>query len=250
VGTRSENGERESKTSFGLKFVMHQLIGIAGIKLTDANVTTLAFVVLHMFGKDYSRAYYYWILDGRPYFPIQIALGLLLGWAFGRRLWHRSMIWVWILPFAYLCYAFVAVPTITSNLPPEFQAGIGESRFAHYFGWGCGPWNNCIDQVDFTLPFYIGAAYSLGGLLARKVSKRIRLNSKLEGGVFFIVGIWFFVAAVSDLYHSIPVLGWHWIFLPYESVCAGIGTYLAFLAVTMWREPRSTGNDSSTAFAG
>jgi len=89
-----------------LNFVLHQFIGIWGITLSAFNVTALAFKVLRLFGKTYSVGYFYRILSGRPYFPIQISLGMLLGWAFGRYVWHRSMVWVWAMPFAYLCFAF------------------------------------------------------------------------------------------------------------------------------------------------
>lgn len=235
MSLRRGYGERESTTAFCLKFALHQFIGWWGISLSATGVTVLAFVVLHTFGKDYPKEYLSWILVGRPYFPIHMALGIFLGWVFGRHLWHRSMVWVWVLPFAYLCYALIAIPTITPNLPLEFQAGLGESRFSHYFGWGCGPWNHCIDRTAFTAPFYIAAAYSIGALLAHKLSRRIRLNGEVESGVIFIGGIWFFLAAVRDSYQSIRGVGWHWMFLPYESVCAGIGAYLTLLALRIWR---------------
>jgi hypothetical protein len=249
VRKRRGDGKHESRVAFWLKFILHQIICLWGVIYSVNSVTFLAFTVLRLFGKTYPREYGTWILIGRPYFPIHIALGIFLGWVFGRHLWHRSMVWVWALPFAALCYAFITIPTITPGLPPEFQAGIGESRFSHYFGWGCGPWNNCVDQIGFTLKFYIAAAYSIGALLAHRLSRHIRLNGKAEGGVMFICGIWFFLAAVRDSYYSVRSVGWHWIFLPYESVCAGIGVYLALLAVTMWRGARTTSTDSSTVSA-
>ncbi len=127
-----ENRDPESKTVFWLNFVLHQFIGVWGITLSTFNVVALAFTVLRLFGKSYSRAYFYWIVSGRPYFPIHILLAAFLGWVFARYFWHRSMVWVWVMPFAYLCYAFVAIPTLTPNsLSPLYQAGIGESRFSH-----------------------------------------------------------------------------------------------------------------------
>jgi hypothetical protein len=230
----TENGNHESRIMVWLNFVLHQFIGVWGVTLSAANVTALGFTLLHLFGKTYSRNYFYWMLSGRPYFPIQISLGMLLGWVFGRYVWHRSMVWVWTLPFAYLCYAFFALPTLTPNtLPPEFQAGVGESRLSHYFGWGCGPWNHCIDQASVTLPFYIAAAYSIVGALARRVSKRVRVNAKVETGVIFVVGMWFVLAAVRDSYYSILGAGWHWVFLPYELVTGGIGTFLMLVSLMM-----------------
>jgi len=229
-----ESRRSESRVDFWLKFILHQCIGMWGTTFSAGVVTGLAFDILMRFGKTYTRSYFYWILSGRPYFPIQITLAALLGWVFGRYLWHRSMVWVWVLPLAYLCYAFAAVPTFTPNLPPEFQAGVGESRFSHYFGWGCGPWNHCLDQTAVTVPFYVAVSYSIGALLAHKLSERIRLNGRAESGAIFVFGMWFFVAAVCDLYFSTRGGGWHWMFLPIATVPAGIGAYLVLLALTMW----------------
>jgi hypothetical protein len=232
--------DRESKVEFWLKFVLYQFIGIWGITFSATVVTELAFGILLLFGKHYSREYFYWIVSGRPYFPVQIGLGISLGWVFGRYLWHRSMVWVWVLPFAYLSYAFAAIPTLTPNLlPTEFQAGGGESRISHYFGWGCGPWNHCIDQGAVTLPFYVAASYSIGAFLAHKSLARILLNTIVENVAIFVLGSWFFLAAALDLYYSTRS-GWHWMLLPLESVPAGIGAFLMLLAFANWRDPRST----------
>lgn len=201
-------------------------------------VTGLALNLMMLFGKTYPRGYVSWILSGRPYFPVQITLGILLGWVFGRHLWHRSMIWVWILPFAYLCYAVIAIPTLTpGSLAPEFQAGVGQSRFSHYFGWGCGPWNRCIDQAAVTVPFYVAAVYSIGGLLARKLSARLHSIANAENGAIFMLGLWFLLGAGCDFYFSARSR-WNWMLLPLASVPAGIGAYLMLLAVIVWRGER------------
>lgn len=237
----AESRYRESKARFWLTFVLHQFIGVLGIIMSAGIVTGLAFDLLLLFHKSYTRTYFYWILTGRPYFPIQIGLSLLLGWVFSRHLWHRSMVWVWVLPFANLLYAFIAIPTLTPNsLPAEFQAGVGESRLSHYFGWGCGQWNRCIDQVALTLPFYVSVGYSVAALLARKLLRTSYSVNKTECGAYFVVGIWFFVAAWCDLYFSARS-GWHWMFLPMMAVPAGIGAYLMLLPFA----PRQT--DASNA---
>jgi hypothetical protein len=234
----------DSHAIFWLKFVLHQLLGVWSAILIAPDVTALGFTTLRHFGKVYPSTYFYWILAGRPYFPIQVLLALFLGWVFGRNLWHRSMVWVWVLPLAILCYAFVTLPTLNPDLiPPAFQAGRGESRFSHYFGWGCGPWNHCIDQVTITLPFYTALAYSLGAWLGAKIFRRVN-RSKLESGVVLIFGIWFFAAAVRDFYLSVRP-GWHWRVLPYESVPAGIGAYLILLAIMRWRLSSTQTNASA-----
>jgi hypothetical protein len=61
-------------------------------------VTGFALDLLMLSGKYFTTGYLYWLLSGRPYFPIQIALAIFLGWIFGRHLWHKSMVWVWVMP--------------------------------------------------------------------------------------------------------------------------------------------------------
>ncbi|HEV2297375.1 MAG TPA: hypothetical protein VGR72_02525 [Candidatus Acidoferrales bacterium] len=142
-------------------FAMHQLIGTIGILALTPLVTGLIFDVLRLFGLTYTSTYMHSLLTETPYFPLQIALALLLGWILSRWLHHRSMLWVWPLPLAVLLLAFSALPTVTSL---AFQ-----SRLSHFFGWGCRPQNRCFDQLAITLPFYIAASYSAGALLARKM---------------------------------------------------------------------------------
>ena len=187
---------------------------------------------LNVVRQHFTKGYVPWLLSGRPYFPIQIALAIFLGWVFGRHFWHRSMVWVWVMPFAVLCYAFVAVPTITPTLPPQYQAGIGESRLSHYFGWGCGPWNYCRDQSGITLPFYVASAYSLGALFAKSTSEWMGSNLVVERVLISIIGAWFFVAALFDVYFSSRG-GWNWLFLPLGAIPAGIGAFLMLVAFAM-----------------
>jgi hypothetical protein len=97
---------------------------------------------------------------------MQIALGFWCGWSLGKRLHHRAMIYVWVVPLMTLTFAFFF---IRSN-SPRFSSVLDHepSRFAHYFGWGCQPKDRCVDQMVFTMPFYAASAYSLGAWLAFK----------------------------------------------------------------------------------
>jgi hypothetical protein len=114
----------------------------------------------------------YWALTGTPFFPVQILTALAIGWLLSRWLHHRSMLWVWIAPSLFLCYAFFLLPTLTPHVTPSlFQSGVGQSRMSHYFGTACRPENFCFDQVLITLPFYISVAYAAGALLARRTRK-------------------------------------------------------------------------------
>jgi hypothetical protein len=105
------------------------LIGTVGIDILAGFLVAYVFDALQFFGMQLPHKTMFWILTGTPYYPVQIGLGLLLGWSIGRRVQHRTMLWVWILPSIYLMYALIAIPALVPWLiPPEYQAGVGESR--------------------------------------------------------------------------------------------------------------------------
>jgi len=160
-----------------LTFVAHQFIGTWGVAIAAPPLAYFSFGILHPLNPHLFTSHDVSVLLTKlPYFPIQIVLGLWLGWSIGRRFQHRSMLWVWVLPLAFLCYALLAIPTLTpSQVPPMFQAGLGESRLSHYFGRGCSAVRRCGDQLLVTMPFCASVAYSVGALLARKVRRKTPL---------------------------------------------------------------------------
>src|SRR6266567_2943621 len=100
-----ERFQRNSLMKSTLTFALHQFIGMYGIPFTAPLVFSLAFKFLFLFGHSYPRKTFYSIVSETPYFPVQIIFALLLGCLLGRALRHRSMVWVWLLPFAILCYS-------------------------------------------------------------------------------------------------------------------------------------------------
>lgn len=150
-------------------FAAHQLVVTFGVPVFAylLGMSVLRFAAL--LGMHYSMRNLYYILTETPYFPVQIALGLCLGWLLARRFRHQSMLYVWVMPFLLLGYAVLAIPTLsfqpTSVLAPQ------PSRFSHYFGWGCQPKHHCLDQLMTTMPFYAAASYSLGAWLAFKTMR-------------------------------------------------------------------------------
>lgn len=225
----------------GVLFILHQYIGTLGIVISAAYLTAYAFDVLRLFGKPIPSERIYWVLTGTPYYPVQIGLGLLLGWLIGRHLQHRAMLWVWVLPFTYLTYAVVAIPTLVPNwIPPAYQAGIGESRFRHYFGWGCGGQHPCFDQAAITLLFYAAAAYSIGALLARRAPKRYGSVSGKDSWAFVPTGIIFLLVAVLELVRTIDQ-GWKWVYLGVVVMPAAIGGFLILYGTSLRGESLSEG---------
>jgi len=218
-----------------LLFSLYQFIGTLGIIILAAYLTAYLFDVARLFDKPFPPGTMYWILTGTPYYPVQIGLGLLLGWLIGRRVPHRAMLWVWVLPFVYLSYAIIAIPTLVPKfIPPAYQAGIGESRWKHYFGWGCGGVHPCFDQAAITLLFYASAAYSIGALLARKIPKHHHLASRTEYWTFVITRFIFVLVSVLELVLTIQQ-GWKSTYLGLVTMPLGIGAFLILYAVVLHR---------------
>lgn len=101
----------------------------------------------------------HWILTETPFFPIQILLGLVVGFWLSRRFGHRVMLWTWTVPALVLIAAILF-------LPPDFSSG-ELTHGERFFGWSCLPQNHCIDQLVVTMPFYSAVAYSVGAFVAR-----------------------------------------------------------------------------------
>ena len=220
----------------GVSFIVHQFIGTVGIDIFAGFLVAYVFDALRLFGMRFPQTTMFWILTGTPYYPVQIGLGLLLGWLIGRRVQHRAMLWVWILPSVYLTYALIAIPTLVPRLiPPEYQAGVGESRFKHYFGWGCGAVHPCFDQNAITVLFYIAAAYSIGALLARKVPKRFRSNDVTEIWKSLTVAFIFFFFAVLEIVLTVRQ-GWKSSYLVLVVTPAGISLFMLLYALMLHRQ--------------
>jgi len=148
-------------------FIMHQLMGTAGIGFLVAFLAASLLEMLRAIRWQYLEYAWYQIFAYRPYFPVQIVTGFYFGWLLARRLGHRAMIWVWVLPALFLFYAVVAIPTLTPEITsPLLWSGTNQSWLTHYFGWGCRMKDRCFDQVLTTQPFYTATAYSIGARLA------------------------------------------------------------------------------------
>jgi hypothetical protein len=115
-----------------------------------------------------------WILMETPYFPVQILIGLLLGFQLSRRYRHKVMLWTWIVPALTIALLVLFAP-----FPPMVISGVEITKADHFFGWSCLPQNHCYEQTGVTLPLYAAAAYSLGAFLARVIP--ITRRGKTDG---------------------------------------------------------------------
>ena len=213
-------------------FVMYQVIGIWVTLKVAPDLTSSALNLLHLFGRQHVRADYYWILGGTPFFPVQVGVGLVFGWILGRHLRDKSMRWVWVLPFAVLCYAFVMIPSLNpEGTPLQLQAGVGQSRLTHYFGWGCQAVHNCFDQEAYTAPFYAGAAFSIAAFAAEELTEDASPATIPQFAFVLVVGIIILLSAVYDFALSVRMITFQWMLLPLAAIPAAMGAYLILLAV-------------------
>src|SRR5689334_10729931 len=176
--TNAANVTRGIRLRTPLVLIAHQFMGTYGTAFLAAFAGTSVYELLRMFNRHASMRFVHWILTGTPYYPVQIALAVYIGWKNGKHLPHRLMVWVWVLPFLVLGYAFatatVLVPEWSSVLT---QPGVGQSRLSYYFGWGCLTTAHCLDLVVVTMPFYVSVAYSIGAGLANRTKQMREASS-------------------------------------------------------------------------
>lgn len=167
--TANQLSRGETMTRFVWLLFLHQFVSTLGIIVVAPPILEFGLDVLRLVSSSFQAREYGWILIETPYFPVQIILALTVGWLVSGYLRHRSMLWVWVIPFVILCGAVVAYPRIGQITLARFAEPSTASSLSHFFGWGCQPRNACLDQVLITLPFYSSAAYSIGAFLARKL---------------------------------------------------------------------------------
>jgi hypothetical protein len=156
-------------------FAAHQFIGSLGVVYLSTFIVSMfggsLTTIYELFGHSFSAQPLHWIMTETPYFPIQVAIGMGLGWTLYRRLHHSSMLWAWVVPLLILLYAVIAIPASETASVFNQSEGI-RSRLSHYFGWGCQLRDRCYDQILITLPSCAALAYSIGATLARKMESK------------------------------------------------------------------------------
>lgn len=150
------------RTADVLHFLGHLALSTLGVAVVAAPVLTYSIVLsLHPFFPSLGTRTVHWILTETPFFPVQIAVGLLWGFLLGRRYRQRVMLWTWIVPALAIALFILFVP-----LPSVIVSGVELTKAEHFFGRGCLPQNHCFDWA-FTVLLYSAAAYSIGAFAAR-----------------------------------------------------------------------------------
>lgn len=232
-------------------FTVFQFVATYGVIYVTPYVVASVFDVLRLFGRRYPAATMYSLVTGTPYFPIQIVFALLVGLLMGRHFRQRTIMWVWVIPLAFLLYALIAVPTFLPSLTPKaLQAGIGQSRLSHYFGWGCRPIDYCLDEEIATLPLYVSLSYSLGAFLARRMPDRLRRPNPKYFWIYLLAGLFFLTAFCSGLVELFMLfrrgVPWQWGFIQPLAVTSGLGSLLIlYSSVVANQEPSVSAEKAS-----
>jgi hypothetical protein len=151
-----------------LAFALHQFVATLGVLVAAPWLVVLGCDLLRMFGRTIYMRDVSWLLTETPYYPVQVVVALFLGRFLGFYLRHRSMVWVWVLPFLILSGLFIANARVFPLDPGSLSVLAPSSRLSHFFGWGCLVQERSFDQLLVTMPFYAAVAYSLGALSALK----------------------------------------------------------------------------------
>lgn len=159
------NSKSNNKAKAIVSFLVHQLVGTIGVMVLTGLLTSLIINIFRLFGGASSEHDLARILTETPYFPAQITIAFILGWVLSRRFRHQGMLWIWVIPTAFLAYLVIALPTTAAALASN-------ARLSHFFGHGCRVESHCFDQLGATLPFYVSIAYSVGALIERRKWRR------------------------------------------------------------------------------
>jgi hypothetical protein len=141
------------RTTFGV--IAHFVICMIGVFILSNLFIPSLYSLAHIWYPSVTSRQVHWILTEVHGFPVQAALGLLLGFILAKYMRRNVMIWTWVLPLAILCIAII--------FSPKYYPSI----LGHFFGDGCTPAGHCFDQLAVTLPLVASAAYSLGAKLRR-----------------------------------------------------------------------------------
>src|ERR1700733_4748147 len=147
-----------------LKFAGHAVFGMIGVSVITAILTFTAVRIVHRFVSGISPKLPNVLLTEIPGFPLQIVVGLLLGYAMWRLTKQRLVFWAWVPPVALLLAMVVRFVSIAGG-------GSILQSLEHFLGAGCSLKQHCLDQVIYTFPSVAATSYSAGAFVASYMSR-------------------------------------------------------------------------------
>lgn len=142
-----------------VKLGVELFISTYGATLVAAESMYLFYPLVRPFAMDPSFHQFNHVLSV-PYFPIQIACGLTIGYLGRRRFGTRFSFCLWVVPLFNLTWHFLA-------FEPGVFADRWLSRLDHFVGSACR--RPCSDQLVYTAPLYASIAYGLGAFAKKRL---------------------------------------------------------------------------------
>jgi len=135
--------------------IAHQLISTVGVIILSGELAFLLCSIARSWSPYFTSKLASKVLTQIPGFPVQAAVGLLLGFAFAKFMNRQIMFWVWLLPLALFCW--------TALHPP-----LNGSLFGPFYPPDTGRQIRLLDRLSYSLPFMASAGYALGAKLTRQ----------------------------------------------------------------------------------
>jgi hypothetical protein len=227
----SQDRSEKSRTKAVVAFLIHQSIAMLFVAFASGLVISIFAIWTRLFGWTITSRQSSWILTETPYFPVQICLGLFLGWSLSGWLRHRVMLWVWVIPTVILCSAVAAFPWVGQICLKQYAYLSSSDRLSHFFGWGCRPENRCLDQILTTLPFYSAVAYSVGAHVARRKASSLTKYRECMNGIrvprVLIPGVGY---ACYELFIGWRTIGSVALYMGWRAITLALAMYVAEIA--------------------
>lgn len=153
---------------FLLKVIAHAVIGTAGVPTLTAVLTFPAVRIARHFVAWTTPKLPNVLLTEVPGFPLQVVIGLALGYLVWRLAKQRAAFWAWVPSVAILLAMILRSASSAEGGSGVLQLPI--VAFEHFFGAGCRLVQHCFDQVIYALPTVAAISYSLGAFVASRRS--------------------------------------------------------------------------------
>jgi hypothetical protein len=150
------------------KVIAHAVIGTAGVPILTAVLTFPAVGIARHFFPRTTPKLPNVLLTEVPGFPLQVVIGLALGYLVWRLAKQRAAFWAWVPPVAILLAMI-----LRSAASDEGGSGVLQLpivSFQHFFGAACRLSQHCFDQVIYALPTVAAISYSAGAFVASRRS--------------------------------------------------------------------------------
>jgi hypothetical protein len=216
-----------------LRVGMHQILAIFGVIVWAGMLTAIAIVdISKMRGRVAHLSDVHRALSAAPFFPIEVVVGLLLGWLVWKQFQDRVMFWVWVFPLVPLLMIMLEDSTHVSTIYPGATVTNYKIMLSTYFGSGCHVDEGCFKQIEFTVPFYAAVSYAIGAWFGWRFPIRSRPLGKFLSGTVVTLGIFVFADTIQGLTEYVGRTSM-WLISVAGIIQASMGTWLIYIGLRM-----------------